>query len=53
MNFYYETVFILVDPKKPIRNQIGDPNYGNEIQLNEVSQQVSMSCSKMYSKVSK
>lgn len=29
MNFYYETVLSLVDPKKQIRNQIRDPNYGN------------------------
>lgn len=29
MNFYYETGLSLVDPKKPIRNQIGDPKYGN------------------------
>lgn len=28
MNFYYETVLSLVDPKKPTRNQIRDPNYG-------------------------
>lgn len=29
MYFYYETFLNLVDPKKPIRNQIGDLNFGN------------------------